>query len=72
MTLEKQLRIATAVGFLSGVLACLDALRDAKIFWPPDLVWATLRSAQRLELAGGIALIVATLVSTIVRGASGS
>jgi hypothetical protein len=68
MTPEKKRRVATAVGFLSGLLACLDALRDARIFWPPEVVWEGLRSAQRLELGGGIALMVVTLVTSVVRG----
>jgi hypothetical protein len=67
MTPEKKRRVATAVGFLSGVLACLDALRETRIFWPPDVVWATLRSPQRLELGGGIALIVVTLVTSALQ-----
>ena len=70
MTPGKSRRVATAVGFLSGMLASLDALHDAKVFWPPDVVWATLRSPQRLELGGGIALIVVTLVSTMARRGS--
>jgi len=36
MTPEKQRRLARAVVFLSGLLACLDALRDASVYWPPD------------------------------------
>jgi len=56
------------VGFLSGVLACLDAMRDASISWPPDAVRQVLRHPQRLELAGGIALIVVTVVISVVRG----
>jgi hypothetical protein len=67
MTPDKKRRVATAVGFLSGVLACLDALRDARILWPPDAVWATLRSPQRLELGAGIALIVVTLVTSALQ-----
>lgn len=67
MTPEKKRRFATAVGFLSGVLACLDSLREARIFWPPGVVWATLRSPQRLELSGGIALIVVTLVTSALQ-----
>ena len=67
MTPEKKRRVATAVGFLSGVLACLDALRDARIFWPPDAVWEALRNPQRVELGGGIALMVVTLALTIGR-----
>jgi hypothetical protein len=64
MTPDKKRRVTTAVGFLSGVLACMDAVRDAKVFWPPDALWQALRGAQRLEMGGGIALIVVTLVTT--------
>lgn len=70
MTEDKQRRVATAIGFLAGVLASLDALRDAKILWPPDAMWQALQHSQRLELGGGIALIVVTLVITAVRGSS--
>jgi hypothetical protein len=63
---EKKRRIATAVGFLSGVLASLDALRDARIFWPPDVVWQGLRGAQRLELGAGVALMLVTFLTSIV------
>jgi len=70
MTPEKKRRVATALGFLSGVLGSLDALRDARIFWPPDAVWEALRNPQRLELGGGIAVIVVTLVLTIARNRS--
>lgn len=64
MTAEKRRRVATATGFLSGVLACLDALRDATVFWPPDVVWEALRGSRRFELGGGIALIVVTVVTS--------
>lgn len=67
MTQEKKRRVATAVGFLSGVLACLDALRDTRILWPPDAVWEALRNPQRVELGGGLALMVVTLGLTIGR-----
>jgi hypothetical protein len=67
MTPEKKRRVATAVGFLSGVLACLDAMRDAVVFWPPDVVWAALRHPQRLEMAAGLALIVVTFVTSLLR-----
>jgi hypothetical protein len=66
MTPDKQRRLTTAVGFLSGVLACLDALRDARIFWPPDAVWAALRGPQRLELGGGIALVAVSFLMSIL------
>jgi hypothetical protein len=56
------------VGFLSGVLACLDATRVAEVFWPPDALWQVLRHPQRLELAGGITLIVVTVVISVVQG----
>ncbi|MGA2100566.1 MAG: hypothetical protein ABSG34_05650 [Candidatus Sulfotelmatobacter sp.] len=67
MTPEKQRRVATAVGFLSGLLACLDALRDASVYWPPDEAWQALRHVQRLELGGGVALMVVTFVVSLVR-----
>jgi len=66
-TSEKSGRVATAVGFLAGLLACLNAVRDRRILWPPDVVWKALRHPQRLELGDGLALIVVTLVMTIVR-----
>jgi hypothetical protein len=62
MTPEKKKRVTNAVGFLSGVLACLDAVRDARIFWPPDELWDGLRHVQRVELSAGIALIVVSMV----------
>jgi hypothetical protein len=67
MTPEKRRRVATAVGFLSGVLASLDALRDARIFWPPDVVWEGLRNPQRLELGCGLALVVVTLLISVLQ-----
>ena len=66
-TQGKGRRLATAAGFLSGVITCLDALRDVTAFWPLDALWQALRRPQRLELAGGIALIVVTFVISIVR-----
>jgi hypothetical protein len=73
MTPDKKRRVATAVGFLSGVLACLNALRDLGVSWPPDAIWEALRRPQRLELAGGIALIVVSFVTSVVpRDGSGA
>jgi hypothetical protein len=63
---SKERRIATAVGFLSGAIACLGALRDAPETWPPDAVWRELSRPHRLELLGGIALIIVTFVISIV------
>jgi len=67
MTPDKQRRIATAAGFVSGVIASLDAWRDAKIVWPPDEAWAGLRGPQRLELGAGIVLMVVTLLVSVLR-----
>jgi hypothetical protein len=67
MTPDKKRRVATAVGFLSGVLASLDALRDARFFWPPDAVWEGLRNPQRLELGGELALVVVTLLTSVLQ-----
>jgi hypothetical protein len=68
---EKGWRVATSVGFLSGILACLDAVRDSRAVWPPDALWAALQHPQRMELGGGIALILVTIVITIVRHSQG-
>jgi len=67
MTPDKQRRVATAVGFLSGVLACMNAMRDASVFWPPDVVWQALRGPQRLELTAGIVLIVVTFLTSVMQ-----
>ena len=66
MTPEKTRRVATAVGFLSGVLACMDAVREAGILWPPDALWEVLRRPQRLELGVGIALIIVSFVTSML------
>jgi len=67
MTPEKKQRLTNAVGFLSGVITSLDAVRDAKVFWPPPELWEGLRNVHRVEFGGGIALIAVTIVLTIVR-----
>jgi hypothetical protein len=64
---NKGRRLATATSFLSGVITCLDALRDAPVSWPPDALWQVLSRPRRLELCGGIALILVTVVMTIVQ-----
>jgi hypothetical protein len=66
MTPEKTRRVASAVGFLAGALACTDAVRDAGIWWPPDALWEVLRGPQRLELGVGIALIVVSCVTSLL------
>ena len=67
MIADKQRRVATAIGFLAGMLACLDALRDAKVVWPPEAAWAVMPHAQRLEMSVGIAFILVALVVSVVR-----
>jgi hypothetical protein len=66
MTVEKQRRAATAAGFLFGVLACLDAVRDNRVLWPPDALWASLGSPQHLKLGMGIALILVALLGSVL------
>ena len=68
MAQENNRRIATAVGFLSGVLTCLDALRNARVVWPPDAAWVLMSKPHRLEFAAGAALIVVTIVVSLMRG----
>jgi hypothetical protein len=67
MTPEKKKRVTHALGFVSGVIACLDAIRDQKILWPPAELWEALRNVQRLKLAAGLALILVSLVLTVER-----
>lgn len=67
MSPHKVRRTATAVGFLAGMLACLDALRDAKVQWPPEAAWAVMPHAQRMEFGVGIAMILVSLVVSVVR-----
>jgi hypothetical protein len=62
MTSEKKKRVTNAVGFLSGVLACMDAVRETRVFWPPGEFWEGLRHGQRVEFGAGIALIVVSIV----------
>ena len=72
MTPEKKRRIAMAGMFLSGVIACLDALKDARIFWPPDVVWEGLRNPDRLKLVAGIALMLLSFVTSVLLQRSAS
>jgi hypothetical protein len=65
MPANKGRRVASAAGFLSGVITCLDAIRDARVSWPPDVVWEVLRRPQKVELCGGIALIAVTLIMSV-------
>ncbi|MGA7908332.1 MAG: hypothetical protein WCA16_13070 [Candidatus Sulfotelmatobacter sp.] len=67
MAADKTRRLANALGFLAGVLASLDALRDTKLFWPPAVLWDRLQHAQRLELGGGITLMVVSMIFAVVR-----
>jgi len=67
MESEKKRRVATAVGFLSGVITCLDAVRDRSPLWPPDALWAILPGPKRLELGAGLALIVVTVILALAR-----
>jgi hypothetical protein len=66
MSDNKNLRLLNAVGFLAGVLACLTAVRDTRVLWPPDELWSVLGHRQHLELAGGLALIALVIVTNIV------
>lgn len=70
MTPNKGTRAATAAGFLAGLLACLDALRDASVYWPPQVAWQALPSSKRPELGIGIALVLISLIVSIVRSHS--
>lgn len=62
--------LATAVGFLAGLFACLDAVRDARVLWPPDTLWSALDHSRHLELGTGIALMAVMLVLSLRRAAA--
>jgi hypothetical protein len=66
MSERKNLRVLAAVGFLAGVLACLDAVRDARVLWPPEALWNVLPHRQHLEMGAGIAVILVAIVTNIV------
>lgn len=70
MESNKSGRVATAIGFLCGLIACLDALRDRKIDWPPVGLWEALPPPRRLELEVGIALILLSLIAMVLRNRS--
>ncbi len=53
--------------FLSGVLACLDAVKDARLLWPADVVWEGLSNPNRLKFGAGIALIVVSFVTSALQ-----
>jgi hypothetical protein len=67
MTPKKQWRVATAAGFLAGVLICLDEVRDARILWPPDVLWDALGSPQRLKFGAGVALMVVSFLASVLQ-----
>lgn len=66
MSERKNLRILAAVGFLAGVLACLDAVRDARVLWPPEALWNVLQHRHHLELGAGIAVILIAILTNIL------
>jgi hypothetical protein len=58
MITARKRRVGNAIGFLAGFLACMYAVREKEIFWPPNVLWASLRNVQRVEFVGGLLLIV--------------
>ena len=49
------------------MLASTDAIRETRIFWPPDEFWDGLRQAQRVEFGAGIALFVVSIILMSMR-----
>lgn len=66
MSESKNWRVLNAAAFLAGVLACLSAVRDSQVLWPPDELWSLLGHRQHIELAGGLALLAVVIVINIV------
>lgn len=69
MAAGKGRRLGTAVGFLGGLLLCLDAVKNAQVLWPPAALWSVLEHPGRLKLGAGIALIVVSLALSLWRPA---
>jgi len=67
MTPAKRRNPATAIVFLFGVLACLRAVGQAGIAWPPEALWHALRTPFRLQLVAGLVMILAALIFMLVR-----
>jgi len=65
MPIEKRRRAASAVMFLFGVLATMNAVKEANSFWPPAALWAALNPPHRFQLCGGIAVILVGIFTTI-------
>jgi hypothetical protein len=45
----------------------MDALRDAKVVWPPDATCEGLRNVQHVEFGGSTAAVMATAILAISR-----
>ena len=43
----------------------MDAIRDQKVLWPPSELWESLRNVQRVELAAGVVLILASVLLNV-------
>ena len=67
MASPKGRRAASAILFLFGVLASAKALSDATVAWPAATVWAQLSNPHKVQLCGGIALILVAFVITFTR-----
>jgi len=70
MARSKAQRVTTAIGFLCGVIACLDAVRDMNLAWPPVGLWEALPAPRRFELGAGIALMLVSLMISALRNRS--
>ena len=67
MASPKGRRAASAVLFLFGILAAGKALSGATVAWPPAVVWAQLSNPHRVQLCGGIALMLIAFFLTVMR-----
>jgi hypothetical protein len=63
---ERKTRIMNGAGFLSGVIAIVDAFGEATILWPPSVLWKDLRNVRRVALGSDVAVLVISFLRLVV------
>lgn len=52
MPTDKKRRVANALGFVSGVIASLDAIREQRTLWPPAALWNAFAQSSAARIGG--------------------